>query len=96
VNYGISSDECRQQLPDDHGHQLAAHEVPVFEQGTKRWILFPAKPVISANGLVTRDDRGHAKYTPVLQILDGGIRREFSAAVIDALIAYAPNAFTTK
>jgi hypothetical protein len=47
------------------------------------------------NGVVSRDNRGHIKYAPVLQILDTNMRHEFSAAVIAALLVYAPNAFNT-
>jgi hypothetical protein len=75
---------------------LKIHEVPVFMQNDKRWVLFPAKPLISVNGQVAHDISGRTQYAPVLQILDAGIRRKFSAAVVAALLEFAPHAFDTE
>ena len=59
----------------------------------KRWIGLPAKPQVTREGHVRRDDRAKTAYAPVLEFTDKPTRDAFSARAIEALVAAFLDAF---
>jgi hypothetical protein len=77
-------------VPELH---LRIREATVHESRGKRWIGLPAKPQVTREGHVRRDDRGKTAYAPVLEFTDKPPRDAFSARAIEALVAAFPDAF---
>jgi hypothetical protein len=73
--------------------RLRIREATVHQSHGKRWIGLPAKPQITRDGTVRRDERGKTAYTPVLEFIDRETRDRFSERAIEALIAAYPDAF---
>jgi hypothetical protein len=61
----------------------------------KRWIGLPSKPVLDANGVAARDERGKIRYVPVIQF-DAKTRERFSERAVEALLARYPTRSTPK
>lgn len=77
-------------IPELH---LRVVDCPVHEKNGKRWISLPAKPQITKDGSVRRDDRGKIAYSPVIEFADRATRDAFSERVIAALVTGFPDAF---
>jgi hypothetical protein len=77
-------------IPELH---LRIVDCPVHEKNGQRWAGLPAKPQVSKDGSVRRDERGKIMYATVLDFTDRATRDAFSARVIDALLARFPAAF---
>jgi hypothetical protein len=77
-------------IPELH---LRVIDCPVHKKNGQRWLAFPAKPQISKDGSVRRDERGKALYVAVLEFTDKETRTAFSARAIAALLARFPAAF---
>ena len=77
-------------VPEMH---MRIREATIHESHGKRWIGLPAKPQVTRDGQVRRDDRGKTAYAPVLEFIDKPTRDAFSARAIEALVAAFPNAF---
>jgi hypothetical protein len=71
---------------------MVIHDVCVFEQDGKRWIMPPSKPSITGDGTVFKKD-GKPVYTPVISIADKDTRIKFSDAIVAAVEASHPEAF---
>lgn len=69
--------------------EATAHQA----QNGGRWVGLPAKPQITRDGQVRRDERGKTAYSPVIEFVDRATRDAFSARVIEALLAAYPHAF---
>jgi hypothetical protein len=72
---------------------LRIKDVTIFEKGSKRWAGLPAKPQISKDGTVIRDDAGKQQYVSILEFSSRDISDAFSAAVIRAVLEHSPDAF---
>ena len=74
---------------------LRIRDIAVNEKEGKRWLSFPAAPMIErARGVFLQDDRGKPRYSPpLLDIIDEKARRRFRDSVLAALIEFAPAAF---
>jgi hypothetical protein len=72
--------------------KLTIHDVAVHEKGESRWAQLPAKPQIR-DGELIRDDAGKVQYWPILEFSTRAARDSFSAAVVRALLEFAPAAF---
>ena len=66
------------------------HECGVFEQNGRWWASPAAKPQVSREGTVLRDDRGKTKYIPVVSFRDKARRDLWSSAVVTAVHAVHP------
>jgi len=77
-------------IPELH---LRIWEATVLESYGKRWVGLPAKPLISREGSVRRDERGKIAYSAILLFTDGAIRDAFSQRAIAALLERLPYAF---
>jgi hypothetical protein len=72
---------------------LAIREIPVDQQGDKRWALLPARPRLTPDGMPSRDHKGKVVFEALLTIVDADKRRAFSDAVVNAVTAIVPAAF---
>jgi hypothetical protein len=77
-------------IPELH---LRICDCAAHEKNGKRWIGLPAKPQITRDGTVRRDDRGKVAYTPMMEFIDKQTRDAFGARVVAALLEFAPSAF---
>jgi hypothetical protein len=73
--------------------RLLIHDLSVHQKSGKRWANLPAKPLITRDGVVRRDDHGKTAYVPILEFTDKTTRDAFSARVIASLLEFAPAAF---
>lgn len=77
-------------IPEMH---LRIVDLTVHQKNSTRWVGLPAKPQISRDGTVRKDEREKTIYSSILEFTDKETRDAFSARVIEALIAFAPEAF---
>jgi hypothetical protein len=77
-------------IPELH---LRIREATIHENHGRRWVGLPAKPQVTREGTVRRDERGKTIYNPVLQFTDTATRDAFSQRVIAVLLETFPNAF---
>jgi hypothetical protein len=80
-------------IPELH---LRIRETPVHESHGRRWVGLPAKPQVTREGTVRRDDRGKAAYAAVLQFTDRATSDAFSERAIAALLEVYPDAFAEE
>jgi hypothetical protein len=73
--------------------RLRIFDATVHQSHGKRWIGLLAKPQVTREGVVRRNERGKAAYTPVVEFTDKATRDAFSAQALKALIAAYPDAF---
>lgn len=79
------------------GLNLKIIDVSIHEKARSRWIALPARPHVTKDGGVRRDDRtGKIIYTPVLEICDRRTYDAFGAKVLAALLESFPNAFDAE
>jgi hypothetical protein len=69
------------------------HGCAVHQSGDRRWVQLPAKPQLDRNHNLVRDDRGKVQYLRVIEWDSEAIHRAFSDAAVQAVLAYAPEAF---
>jgi hypothetical protein len=74
--------------------RLTIRDVAIHEKGSTRWAQLPAKPMLKDGAAVFKD--GKAQYATIMEFDDRVVREAFSAAVIRAVIAFAPHAFTVR
>jgi hypothetical protein len=72
--------------------RLRIIDATVHESHGRRWVGLPAKPQVTREGTVRRDDRGKTVYAPILEFTDKGTDA-FSLRAIEALLESFPNAF---
>ena len=84
---------CTVIVPELH---LKIVDLSIHAKGTSRWVGLPAKPQITREGTVRRDERGKIAYSSVLEFTDKATRDAFSARVIAALLAFAPATFDSE
>ena len=77
-------------IPELH---LRIREATVHESHGKRWIGLPAKPQVTRDGQVRRDERQKTLYVPVIEFMDKPTRDAFSERAIEALLIAYPKAF---
>jgi hypothetical protein len=77
-------------IPELH---LRIVDCPVHEKNGQRWAGLPAKPQVSKDGSMRRDERGKIMYATVLDFTDRATRDAFSTRVIAALLARFPRVF---
>jgi hypothetical protein len=64
---------------------LTVRDVALHQKGGSRWAQLPAKPQIKDGAVVSID--GKAQYVCILEFGSREMRDEFSAAVVDAVLA---------
>jgi hypothetical protein len=81
---------CNATIAEMH---LRILDLTVHQKDGKRWIGLPAKPQITRDGQVRKDEHGKALYMPGIEFTDRQTRDAFSARVIASLLEFAPAAF---
>jgi hypothetical protein len=81
---------CTVNIPE---MRLRIFDLSVHQKNESRWVGLPAKPQITREGAVRRDERGKTAYSPILEFTDKATRDAFSARAIAALLEFAPAAF---
>jgi hypothetical protein len=72
--------------------KLSVRDVAVHQKGESRWAQLPAKPQVKDGELVKNED-GKVQYVHIMDFDSRAVRDAFSAAVINALLEFAPAAF---
>jgi hypothetical protein len=68
---------------------LTIHDVAVHQKGSARWAQPPARPQVR-DGILVKDDESKILYAKIMDFDD---RAGFSAAVIQAVLEHARDAF---
>jgi hypothetical protein len=76
--------------------KLTVRDVAIHQKGDSRWAQLPAKPQVKDGALVKDASTGKIAYTPVMEFTNKAVRDAFSAAVITAVLDYAPAAFDER
>jgi hypothetical protein len=74
---------------------LIIRDVAVHEKNGRRWAQLPAKPQIK-DGAIVKDATGRSQYFPIMEFSGREVQDAFSAAVINAIQARDPNAFSDQ
>jgi hypothetical protein len=73
---------------------LTMKDIALHEKSGSRWAAPPARPQISKDGAVIRDEStGKIAYSPIIEFTSRNSRDEFSKAVIAAVCARVPGVF---
>jgi hypothetical protein len=73
---------------------LIVHDVAVHQHvGGAHWVSLPARPVLDQDGQAKRNRDGRIEYATLLGFDSRAVSDAFSAAVITALLEFAPGAF---
>jgi hypothetical protein len=72
--------------------RLVIRDVALHEKGGARWAQLPAKPQIR-DGELVHDERGKIEYFPLMNFDSRTVSDAFSAAVVRAVLEFAPAAF---
>ncbi|MDA8249487.1 MAG: hypothetical protein M0Z28_09920 [Rhodospirillales bacterium] len=73
---------------------LIFREVSVLASHDKVWASPASKPMIDRNGCVMKNAAGKIRYSPIVSFVDATIRERWSAAVVAAVRAAYPEAFS--
>jgi hypothetical protein len=82
---------CDITVPEMH---LKIRDLAVHEKNNSRWVGLPAKPLITRDGQIKRDERNKIIYSAILEFTDRETRDAFSDRVIAALLIRFPDAFS--
>lgn len=74
------------------GKTLILRDVSVHCANGRRWAMPAAKPQMSADGTVRRDEKGKIKYVPIVEWATKEAADAFSESVIEAIEREHPNA----
>ena len=60
----------------------------VHQSGESRWVTLPARPSVSKDGHVARDEDGEVFYSAMLVFTEARTRTAFSARVVERLMEH--------
>jgi hypothetical protein len=70
---------------------LSLNELMLHTRDGAWWISFPSKPLLAADGIALRDERGKVRYgAPLIGFANRAARDRFMAQVLDAFRAAYP------
>jgi hypothetical protein len=78
---------CTVTLPNG----LTISDVSIHAKGDTAWASLPSKPQIDRDGVALRGPDGKVRYTPILSWSSKAVADRFSAAVVAAVMAQAPD-----
>ena len=73
--------------------RLTIRDVAIHQKGASRWAQLPSKPQVRDGALVKDLGTGKIQYIPIMEFDSRAVRDAFSAAVVRALLEFAPTAF---
>jgi hypothetical protein len=76
--------------------KLTVRDVAIHQKADSRWAQLPAKPQVKDGALIKDASTGKIAYTPVMEFTNKAVRDAFSAAVIAAVLEFAPDAFDER
>jgi hypothetical protein len=69
----------------------------LHERDGKWWISFPSKPMVGADGVALRDERGKVRYgAPIIEFANPQARSRFIELVLEALRLAQPQVFAAE
>ena len=75
--------------------KLVIHDITIHQHDSgSRWASMPSKPLLDKSGVAKRTPAGKIEYTQLFEFEGRETRDAFSAAVVRAVLAFAPTAFT--
>jgi hypothetical protein len=75
------------------GIGLDIDDVAIHEKGGRRWASLPARPMIDANGVTLRDEKGKVRYSSPLRWLNHGLAARFGERVVALVLKHRPRGF---
>ena len=72
--------------------RLVIRDIAIHQKGSARWVQLPAKPQMR-DGELVHDEHGKIQYFHLMSFDNRAVSDAFSAAVIRALLEFAPSAF---
>jgi hypothetical protein len=72
--------------------KLTIRDIAMHRKGERCWAQLPAKPQVK-DGALVRDDFGKIQYVHLMHFDSRVVSDAFSAAVVKAVLEYAPDAF---
>jgi hypothetical protein len=72
--------------------RLTVRDIAVHERGDSRWAQLPAKPQVR-DGELVHDSDGKIQYFHLMNFDNRAVSDAFSAAVVRAVLEFAPAAF---
>lgn len=72
--------------------RLVIRDIAIHEKGGARWVQLPANPQVR-DGELVHDSDGKIQYFPLMNFESRAVSDAFSAAVVRALLEFAPAAF---
>jgi hypothetical protein len=72
--------------------RLTIRDVALHQKNESRWAQFPARAQLK-DGALVKDTGGKIQYVAVMDFATKEVRDAFSAAVVRAVLAHAPDAF---
>jgi hypothetical protein len=72
--------------------RLEIRDIAVHTKGDARWVQLPARPQVR-DGELVKDDHGKVQYSHLMSFDTRAVADAFSAAVVKALLEFAPAAF---
>jgi hypothetical protein len=76
---------------------LVLHELMLHERDGQWWLSFPSKPMLGADGVALRDERGKIRYSaPIIEFTSRSAKDRFSALVLEALREAHPEVFVAE
>ncbi len=73
---------------------MIIHDVSLHQKNNSTWAAPPSKPMINRDGVVLRDDNGKIRYASIVEFASKKLRDRWSDAVVDAVKAAFPTAFS--
>jgi hypothetical protein len=75
------------------GIALDLADLTIHQSGEKRWVGWPAKPLIDRDGQVMRHENGKVRYSsPLVRPADRGVAARLEAAILTAVRRAHPDA----
>jgi hypothetical protein len=76
---------------------LELHELMLHHRDGKWWISFPSKPMVGAEGVALRDERGKIRFgAPLIEFTSTQARSRFIEQVLEALRQARPQVFAME
>jgi hypothetical protein len=76
---------------------LVLRELMLHERDGRWWVSFPSKPMVGADGVALRDERGKLRYgAPLIEFTSPQARSRFIEQVLAALRLALPQAFAAE
>jgi hypothetical protein len=73
---------------------MIVNECTILDGPNGAWASPPARPMVNRDGTVLKDDAGKIRYQSLVEFSSKAVRTAWSDAVVEALRAAHPEAFS--